>query len=63
MDIRLRSEYSYNWYNDPVKIQYARTTESGTVVYEKIFESLDELYNLAEREDIILEKVESTIWN
>lgn len=63
MDIRLRSEYSYNWYNDPVKIQYARTTESGTVVYEKNFESLDELYKLAEREDIILEKVESTIWN
>ena len=63
MDIRLRGEYNYSWYNDPVKIQYARTTESGTIVYEKTFESLDELYNLAEREDIILEKIESMIWN
>ena len=63
MDIRLRGEYNYSWYNDPVKIQYARTSGGDTIVYEKTFESLDELYNLAEREDIILEKVESMIWN
>lgn len=63
MDIRLRGEYNYSWYNDPVKIQYARTSGGDTIVYEKTFESLDELYNLAEREDIILEKVESFIWN
>ena len=37
--------------------------KADTIVYEKTFESLDELYNLAEREDIILEKVESMIWN
>ena len=56
MDIRLRSEYTYSWYNDPIKIQYARTDAGETVVYEKMFESLDELYNLAGSDDIVLEQ-------
>lgn len=54
-DIRLRSEYSYSWYNDPVKIQYARTEGSETVVYEKIFDSLDALYAAAGSGDIVLQ--------
>lgn len=55
MDIRLRSEYSYSWYNDPVKIQYARTDGSETVVYETTFDSLDALYAAASSGDIILQ--------
>ena len=55
MDIRLRSEYSYNWFNDPVKIQYARTTSGETVVYEKVFDSLDALYAASLSGDIVLE--------
>ena len=54
MDIRLRSEYTYSWYNDPVKIQYARTNGSETVVYEKIFDSLDALYTAASAGPIVL---------
>ena len=54
MDIRLRSEYTYSWYNDPVKIQYARTNGSETVVYEKIFDSLDALYAAASAGPIVL---------
>ena len=54
MDIRLRSEYTYSWYNDPVKIQYARTSGSETVVYEKIFDSLDALYTAASAGPIVL---------
>ena len=54
MDIRLRREYSYSWYNDPVKIQYARTDGSETVVYEKIFDSLDALYTAASAGPIVL---------
>lgn len=55
MDIRLRSEYTYSWYNDPVKIQYARTSGSETVVYEKIFDSLDALYTAAASGNIVLQ--------
>ena len=55
MDIRLRSEYSYNWFNDPVKIQYAWTTSGETVVYEKVFDSLDALYAASLSGDIVLE--------
>jgi len=54
MDIRLRSEYTYSWYNDPVKIQYARTNGSETVVYEKIFDSLDALYTATSAGPIVL---------
>ena len=56
MDIRLRGEYTYSWYNDPVKIQYAVTESNGTYVYEKVFDSLDALYSLALTGDIVLEE-------
>lgn len=56
MDIRLRSEYTYSWYNDPVKIQYARTENGDTMVYEKVFDSLDALYSAAGSGDIILQR-------
>lgn len=41
--------------NDPVKIQYARTTSGETVVYEKVFDSLDALYAASLSGDIVLE--------
>ena len=56
MDVRLRGEYTYNWYNDPVKIQYAVTESNGTYVYEKVFDSLDALYSMALTGDIVLEE-------
>ena len=56
MDVRLRGEYTYNWYNDPVKIQYAVTESNGTYVYEKVFDSLDALYSMALTADIVLEE-------
>lgn len=55
MDIRLRSEYSYSWYNDPVKIQYARAEGGETIVYEKVFDNLGALYESTSSGDIILE--------
>lgn len=58
VDIRLRGEYTYNWYNDPVKIQYARADNGSTIVYEKVFDSLDALYTTACSGDIILEIVD-----
>ena len=58
MEIRLRGEYQYPWYNDPVKIQYAKTENSGTIVYEKVYASLDELCEAAATGDIILEQAQ-----
>ena len=55
MNIRLRSEYTYNWYNDPVKIQYADVVRVASLIYEKEFPSLDALYTAAATGDIILE--------
>ncbi len=55
LDIRLRSEYTYSWYNDPVKIQYAHVEGFETVVYEKIFDSLDALYAAASSGNIVLQ--------
>ena len=55
MEIRLRGEYSYSWYNDPVKIQFAINEGGYAYVYEKEFPSLDALYSLAASGDIILE--------
>ena len=56
MEIRLRGEYKYAWYNDPVKLQYARTSNGSTVVYEKEFTGLGQLYEAAQSGDIILEQ-------
>ena len=58
MDIRLRSEYRYNWFTDPVKIQYAKSDGFTSIIYEKVFASLDELYQAAASGDILLERVE-----
>lgn len=55
MEVRLRGEYSYGWNNDPVKLQYARTSGGGTIVYEKTFDSLNQFYSTVLSEDIILE--------
>ena len=55
MNIRLRSEYTYNWYNDPVKIQYADVVEGASLIYEQEFPSLDALYAAASSGDIVLE--------
>ena len=55
MEIRLRGEYSYGWYNDPVKIQYAVSEYGQSYVYEKVFDSLDELYSAAASDVIVLE--------
>lgn len=55
MEIRLRSEYTYNWYNDPVKIQYATVIGGESYVYEKEFPSLDALYSATSTGDIVLQ--------
>ena len=39
--LRLRSEYRYNWTVDDVKLQF----NDGGTVYEATFGSLEELYN------------------
>lgn len=49
-ELRLRSEYRYDWSTDDVKLQY---NENG-VIYEKTFESLEDLYK-ATGSDIVLE--------
>jgi hypothetical protein len=61
MDIRLRSEYRYNWFTDPVKIQYAKSDGFTSIIYEKVFASLDELYQAAASGDILLERVEEEL--
>ena len=55
MNIRLRSEYTYNWYNDPIKIQYADVVQGASLIYEKEFPSLDALYSASSSGDIILQ--------
>ncbi len=40
-EIRLRSEYRYDWNTDKVKLQF----EEGGVIYEKTFASLNALYS------------------
>ena len=50
-ELRLRSEYRYDWTTDDVKLQYS---EDG-VIYEKTFESLEKLYEAAGAGDIVLE--------
>lgn len=49
-ELRLRGEYRYDWTTDDVKLQYS----AGGQVYEKTFESLQELYNAASAGNIIL---------
>jgi hypothetical protein len=50
-ELRLRSEYRYDWTTDDVKLQYSE----GGVIYEKTFESLEKLYEAAGAGDIVLE--------
>ena len=50
-ELRLRSEYRYDWNTDPVKFQYV----DGGVTYEKTFGSLNSLYSSSNT--IILEPV------
>ena len=40
-ELRLRSEYRYDWLTDKVKFQFV----DGDVVYEKSFANLNALYN------------------
>ena len=42
-ELRLREEYKYDWTTDDVKLQYKH---SDGKVYEKIFTSLQDLYNI-----------------
>ena len=51
-EIRLRSEYKYDWNLDNVKFQF--TDEDGNI-YEKEYDSLDDLY--ADRNTIVLKKI------
>ena len=50
-ELRLRSEYRYDWATDDVKLQYSE----GGVIYEKTFESLAKLYEAAGKGAIVLE--------
>ena len=51
-EIRLRSEYKYDWNLDNVKFQF--TDEDGTI-YEKEYDSLEDLY--IDRNTIVLKKI------
>lgn len=55
-EMRLRSEYKYDWNVDDVKLQF---TDNGTI-YEARFDSLDELYNSVENGTDIVLKVPPT---
>ena len=50
-ELRLRSEYRYDWTTDDVKLQYS----DGGVIYEKTFDSLEKLYEAAGSGAIVLE--------
>lgn len=41
-ELRLRSEYKYDWSTDNVKFQY---TDANGVIYEKVFDSINALYS------------------
>lgn len=49
-ELRLRKEYSFNWYNDEVELHY---TDEGGNVYHKTYASLSELHR--EKDKIVLE--------
>ena len=51
-EIRLRSEYKYDWNLDNVKFQF--TDEDGNI-YEKEYDSLEDLYT--DRNTIVLKKI------
>ena len=51
-EIRLRSEYKYDWNLDNVKFQF--TDDNGTI-YEKEYDSLEELYT--DRKTVVLTKI------
>ena len=56
-EIRLRSEYRYDWKIDDVKLQF---TDENETIYEARFGSLDELYNSVENGTDIVLKVPPT---
>ena len=54
-ELRLRSEYKYDWDTDNVKFQYI--DENDGTIYEKIFDSINALYStLSTNTPITLEK-------
>ena len=50
-EIRLRSEYRYDWNLDDVKLQY---TDDAGKIYEVTYTSLDALYNAVEKNETIV---------
>jgi len=51
-ELRLRSEYRYNWNTDNVKFQF---TDTDGKVYEKVFDSINALYTSLGSGAVILE--------
>ena len=54
-ELRLRSEYEYDWNTDNVKFQFK--DENGAI-YEKTYGSLNAFYSSLSQGDIILEQVQ-----